>query len=368
LEGHLTRKLQNFCEPLNDFSQSYYTASRELFQKHGKPDWTPFPDCPSVYYGNVITDNQNELLNILLEVDISTGSFRVNGCPVSYLPTNIESHPDFQRTFPAKSFEVQPYKYQAGRVITRSLHLGSSYSFYIQSDGSLIITEHLDGGKTRQLVPHQFLKGNVPYSLVHDYTHWVTFKKSTSKGGRTTRDVVCVEFFFRTPNEPSKLFTLRPSYRLDMETRRLLELETNKEIVCIRSQDFKHIDSILTTLEHYRHVLMYATAGNTPHYTVLLPRMGLQFDEIPVGTRIELWSLEFRGMKIAENQQIDTLIGLQNRLLLEDTDQCTNNLGKQNSILLIPHGTPIVCEDHNIVIDTKELRSPPFFAYEVDPR
>lgn len=52
-----------------------------------------------------------------LQIDIIKGKFLVDGCPVGYLPVEIEKHPDFLRVFGAKSFEVQPYAFQVGRMV-----------------------------------------------------------------------------------------------------------------------------------------------------------------------------------------------------------------------------------------------------------
>jgi hypothetical protein len=81
-----------------------------------------------------------------------------------------------------------------------------------------------------------------------------------------------------------------------------------------------------------------------------------------------LVSQEYVGMKVSPLQEgIETLIGLKSGLLLEDAQ--INFQAKANSILLVPHGRVIVVPDKGrVVVNVEEVRSPPYFAFEVDVR
>lgn len=139
------------------------------------------------------------------------------------------------------------------------------------------------------------------------------------------------------------------------------------------------------------HMPPVGAANLSYKYTIDLQRMGLQFSVRNAGhegrvfssrfnnqgirksggrRRLgDLISKEYRGMRVSSNQQsLGTLIGLQKGLLLEDADvNCPSHL---NKVLLVPHGEPCVSEtDSSIVtINNHEIRSPPFFSYEVDDR
>jgi len=369
---------------LNLFVKSHYRGAASLFERCGEPSWGYYERSPHVYYSELREHGveKDSPEKTTLQMDAIAGGFLVNGFPVSYLPSYIEEHEDFQRAFPTKSFEVQPYQsYQIGRMITKNKYHESYYSFYLQQDKSLIVTEHYgDEKKERQLVPHRYLKGNVPFRLVENFTHWLCYKSSKSTTmSKSKRELEKIEFFHRDPTFPSKLTCHTPSFVLDIVSSKLTEVvngRAGRNVIDIKSEGLKDILKTTQRLEHDHHVIMFQERKlDGDFFTVELPRMGLRFNVTNISGNqfqrqgrnnrrqgVNMISQEYRGMKVAQNQKLGTLIGLRNGLLLEDANVTTP--ARLNSILLVPHGTPIVHGDHDIEINTETLRNPPFFAFE----
>jgi len=181
---YVEEKIHEECATSNNALLTRFVRRHHTGSSSWKMDslvWYPYLEALQVYHLRVPQEFRHPLE---LQIDIVKGRFLVDGCPVGYLPPTIENHPDFQRVFGNKSFEVQPYGagFQAGRMITKDLFPspgdeGSQYSFYLDMKQQLTITEHrrMKGGIKEQkveLISHNHFKKNVPPFLVKKFSHW----------------------------------------------------------------------------------------------------------------------------------------------------------------------------------------------------
>lgn len=242
--------------------------------------------------------------------------------------------------------QVQPLG--PNKAVTKHAYEGSLYSFNL-NEGTLIVEEIITGtSTTRTLVPSKYLPTNFPHQLEHEYSHWWNEQKQT------------VEFFPRHTKKPLKIMGNKCELLLDISSgRRLKQWENGQFLVDIRCPTFQRIAKVLNRLERTPHIHVWEIDGK---YTIELPRMRLSFVVTGFGINnnsITITSQEYEGMKIAELQQLETLVGLEQGLLL------TNDV---ENILLLPHGTVHLNGHHCISISTTHLSQPPYFRYDVDER
>lgn len=287
-------------------------------------------------------------------IDIITGSFLVDGLPLSRLP-NVVMHSDSYRWFFEDIvFEVQPDAQHNFSTVQK--YNDCSYEFKM-IDHKLIIIERQGNVVERELIDHIEFEDDFPYYLVQNYSHW--WNKNDN----------CIEFRKRTFGKEhfSKVNTI--DYRLNLVNYHLIQETSKRPMLAIKSESYKRIVQQLAGLEHpkYIHILYYAgTETQLPMAKVELLRMNLKFTlECLKKSRrhCDLISNEF-DMRVVRDQTIGTLSGLKQGLLLE-----SKNSDKQ--IILIPNG-PIHVRNNDsfahVSINMKEdsLRSPPFYQYEVD--
>jgi len=291
--------------------------------------------------------------NSVYQVDLITGLFHVNGNPVGKLHHSITVHKDFQRVFSSTIFEVREETRAnsiSGSFSTALKFNNCKYNFYMNVK-ELIITEIHEDGNEYQLISHSHFNGDVPYLLVNEFSHWRHLKTNV--------------IHFRPINFLSPKFAQPPEYTLDLSNKELTQTSTNRNLVDINSTAFQRIVRIMQRLEHINQILVFS---NTEQLIVELPRMALHFNVDRSGV---IHSKEYSGMSIANTQQMETLIGLQNGILLKspDFDEYTTA-----PVLLVPNG-PVSGHrnfeekiHHTVHISTQKLEMPQYFAFEVDIR
>ncbi len=102
VEEYLLRSL-GFRHGINMFLRSHYGGADDL-KFNNDTIWSRYDKAEQVCFVEVKKKNVDE--TVMLQLDIVTGNFLVNGCKVSRLPDAMENHADFHRVFPTMSFEV----------------------------------------------------------------------------------------------------------------------------------------------------------------------------------------------------------------------------------------------------------------------
>lgn len=282
-------------------------------------------------------------------IDIITGSFLVDGLPLSRLPSEIMNSGIYRWFFGNVVFEVQPDA--QGSFCTAQKYNKCSYEFKVKN-GNIIITEKNADNVEKELIDKSIFEDEFPHLLVNNYSHWWNKKEN------------CIEFRQKTFEKKHFSKETTVDYRFNVNSRHLTHEQTQCSMLDIKSQSYEKIIKQLSRMEHpkYIHVLYLAGA----HARVELLRMNLKFTvECPKNPEEHiLVSNEFNGMYVSSEQKIGTLYGLNHGLILKSIN------GDDRKILLIPNGQ-INIESNGIFssvsIDTNiELQSPPFYQYRVD--
>lgn len=325
-----------------------------------------------------------------LQLDLVSGRFLVNGHPIRRLPEAITEHPTFRRVFPRTVFEVQPapnarFGSQQNGVSEQlfdSVHryhekVQAQYTFGLRNFNAddlpidktdvstnksrnersnntepiLIVIERQSSGLEYQLIPHEWLRGVVPFLLIENHSHWLDIRNWV------------IEFRKRTFESP-EFYNVTYKFCINRELNIGLLLDNtlqSRYFVSLCSGSFKAIQSIFSRFEHsnYTHIILSskkdhlvsgALPGNnfqeSPHSSISpslssdnviildLPRMGLQFE---VEGNRDIVSRQYIGMRLATGQKsIGILVGLQHQLLLEPRWDFSD---LENRSIIIPHSS-----------------------------
>ena len=131
----------------------------------------------------------------------------------------------------------------------------------------------------------------------------------------------------------------------------------NQTLVDVKSTTFQELATVFKRITPTGNIHVFVSKLDDETYThpvVQLPKLRNIRFEVEDGNRLA--SIEYKGMRVSENQNFGSLIGLKNGLLLHGSEH-------EDSIFLCPHGQVQVNESGTIEINTVNLRSPAFFKY-----
>lgn len=206
--------------------------------------------------------------------------------------------------------------------------------------GTELIIRTRDGQNEYELVPHTKLIGDFSTHFVEQYFHWLN---------ASTR-----ELEFRPTDDPWKATTKNwHLHYLGMASYMILDRE---RMFDIRKTTAVMISSVLSQLEYPQYIdvtFLPATRRVSAH----LPRLKLDFF---INGQNELECQQFRGMIVDSDQNIGTLNGLVNRLVMRQ---------KTVRSVIIPHGNLEYRQHENHVsvgINTEDMDRVTYHLYTVD--
>ena len=186
--------------------------------------------------------------------------------------------------------------------------------------GDLVIrVQHKDKNDLLQLVPPDKLKGDLPIVLVEDHVHWLNLSTSII-------EIRPLKHLWEQSDENWRINCVDGRYRV---------YKDHQFLVDMRSQTWAMVSSLLRGLDTPEHlVISTSTTGMSPapRLSVALPRHGLSFF---VNSDGDLESDDFKEMVYDENQDIGTLFGLVDRLVLRAKIAVEEGLVPR--CVLVPH-------------------------------
>ncbi|KAL9651875.1 hypothetical protein ABK040_000221 [Willaertia magna] len=288
---------------------------------------------------------------IILHLDSLRGALLINGSPIGRLPESITNHQDYNRIFGNHVFEVQPGSSDNTFVTVHKSH-GSIFRFSLNTaEDNISIVEIRDGVEYTLFSHSHFVNHNnqdLPSILIDNYSHWFDSSNNT--------------ILFRPISFIDSSFTKDIFYQFDLTTREIKEMSSNRYLIDINSNIFKEIYlKILKRLELKNYIHMFINNDNK--ITIDLPLKNLHFTL----ENNNLKSIEY-GMKVSNQWNIKTLIGINNGIILVDEDpQSTRQL------LLMPFGKVKIVENSSglnnhqtVKIDMNSDHS--FIAYNINNR
>ncbi|RMD42864.1 hypothetical protein DV735_g2274, partial [Chaetothyriales sp. CBS 134920] len=281
--------------------------------------------------------------------NLLTGELLVGGLPLARLPTHYTKHPMYCTLFGRSNLEVMPSTISGMQFSTKRDHAGYAIHLRAQevaglSEADLLVRAVRDG-RTYHLVPSRLLAGHFPTFFIQEFVHWYNEEDD------------CVEL--RPAEDPWN--SSADNWKLVREPgdSHWQLARDDQLLVSIKSQTAKAISSILSPLEDISrlHIFLQCSASSLE---IELPRLSLAF-LLKSGTT-SLRSKQFRGFAIDSDQSLETLVGLESRLLLQD-----NATGRR--LVIIPEGRVSYRRDDNhVTVTIAQDAMTKAHAYPVDHR
>lgn len=244
---------------------------------------------------------------------VVTGELRVNGVPLNRLPAEYERNPMYKRLFGNCVLEVMPADVPGMIFSGKKLFAGHEVHFGCVEDaakGQELLVRAVRDGRDRDLV-HPVLLQGLPEAFTRDYVHWYDVGSNT------------VEFCPLSSPWTSSENNWKLSYAEDgvwQLTQREDRILVAPKLLNPESQTASRLAGVFSPLvKPGRLHLIYR-----PLLSVLdieIPTLKLAF-HLHKGWS-EITSHQFRGMTVDREQEIGTLFGLDNKLVLKASSDDT---------------------------------------------
>lgn len=277
--------------------------------------WKPAPSAE--YWLETSSSSLQVLYNTL------TGELLVGGSPLLRLPTSYKKNPLYQPLFGRCAIDVRPSDVAGMSFLSQGTFCGREVHFGMQKTDDSGATEEMllhthDHKSDHDLVPARVLAGYIPEALVRDFVHWYHHETG--------------EIELRRRSTP---WTTDPDGWLLKHGHGTWTLARgNRHVISPLSNAARHVSAILQPLETVMHMhILYSRETN--QVEMQLPRLKLAFHlQSTVQGSQKLWSRQFQGMCIDEDQSIGTLVGLQHKLVLRGDTKTSID----DRMILIPEG------------------------------
>lgn len=291
-----------------------------------------------------------------LQFDILSGSFLINGAPISCLPSQIANHPLYRSIFEHKSFTIYPDK-EPRTYVTKNKYKDSRFKFTSLTSKDIKIQEEIEKENlTLELLPKEiFTQISLPHQLVAKFSHW--YIKSQNK------------IVFRESNWENLSMNFKYEILLDKNyCGSICDVESRQKILPISSPSFQFLyQQFLNRIEDTKYIYAFFVEQNS-QLELFFHRHNFHIDiNLKSEKKIAIVrELGLNGMKISENQSFGTLIGLNSCLLI--TDDKT-----QEKKVIIPfvtqHETSKTNEGQTILnAKWNTLQDSTYLVYDIHPQ
>ncbi|KFA75787.1 hypothetical protein S40288_09660, partial [Stachybotrys chartarum IBT 40288] len=260
-----------------------------------------------------------EVSGILLDVHFNaiTGELLVNGLPRGRLPVEYEQHPTYKLLFGHAAFEAMPVAEPGMRFAASKTFRGFQLQFLLNESSNDLVVRARKNDQIWELLPNRLLEDHLPWRFYRDHVFW--YNPSTSEITLRRNE---------TPwEEDAHLWTISEK-NSDWKVQ---DPEGNR-LVFPTTCTAKSFNAVFEPMEAIfgLHIVFKPQAESIE---IDIPRLRLDFFVEPGSSKIQ--SRQFRGMHIDKAQELETLIGLQTRLVL-----CNSSHNPIQRVVLIPDGTP----------------------------
>ncbi|KAL8690285.1 MAG: hypothetical protein Q9218_004235 [Villophora microphyllina] len=275
--------------------------------------------------------------------NILSGELLVDGRPLGLLPKEYTTNKEYIRIFGAQKLRVSASDMIGMPYMTVNNENG--YTFYFGMRATALVIKAKDNSTIFELIPHTAFTNDVPNFFIEDYVHWfdlnthiVDFRPLRQ---RWTTDVLNWRLVYR-PGGQSSLH------------------QGDARMIDIRSQTCLNTSDVFGGLE--KTTFMDITTSGQSKLQIALPRLGLRFF---LNADNDLECQELR-MVIDSDQCLDTLIGLQSRLVLCAPGRHSRKLDR---LVIIPKGDVLVSreEPHLAVRIAADGRDVQCLRYQYNP-
>ena len=251
--------------------------------------------------------------------NLLTGTLLVNGFPLSKLPDNFRTDPAFVRLFSDQVLEVVPSTHTGMQFCACRKQKGWIVHFALVDQKLIIRAVCPATNETWEHIPPETFSGDLPRSFITKYAHWFNL---------TTRVIE-----FRPLAESWE--ASQETWRLGKEDEKYILRKGSAVVIAPRSQTARIVSKVMSPIERNMDInTIFHEDGDVPTISIDLPRFDISFT-LKKGD-VSIRSKNYCGMWVDKSQCIDSMIGLQNKLVL--TSDIFSNLASRSRIVLVPRG------------------------------
>lgn len=280
------------------------------------PEWWTALALPNDRWITTNTTPSDARATQKIMYNVLEGELLVDNRPIGMLPTSYLRSEVYRRMFGAQILQVVAS--DMPNMLYMTSRRFNEYTVYFGKRKKTVIIRAVRASTVLEVIPHDSLLGDFPSMFVRDYAHWLDLATGV------------VEF-----RHLDAKWTSKPgNWRLSYEPNAVSVMACDDiRLVDVRSPTFIAIMRVFGPLESFQNV--HVTSLGVGKLEIALPRYDLHFYLNSDGRFVcnELCRM------VDPNQNLDTMIGLQNRLVLCGIGPYSS---KHDRILVIPEGQPSV--------------------------
>jgi hypothetical protein len=318
------------------------------------PSTTAWVTAPGQADHCVLTETRGEGGTRPVQYNLLSGELLVNGLPVARAPVEYYTQPLYQTLFGTAAIEVMPATSKGFRYSTkRSFQAHEVQLGMLGAPGKLIV-QATHSGAAIEIVPSDVFSKDLPEHLVQDYVHWYNFRSGDVE--------------FRPAGDPwnpssSAAWSLQKvrgvGWRLIKDGHAILGLQTPSAMaiwdILKPLANASRLNCVLHTIDRF--------------LRVDIPTLRLSFTLAKGDTM--LTSKEYQPMAVDCDQDLGTLVGYRNKLMLKDKNGDRLLLLAEAPVVYAVQGAHVSvnvhCNDNISTVHAIRIcSSPAGFAYSGD--
>ena len=298
-------------------------------------------DAPNDRWIQATSPRPNLNFNDTFHFNLLDAKLLINGQTSNRLPDAYTKHELYVRIFGDQVLSVAPSVMPGFIYMTCQLIEGHSIHFALFDDD--LVIRSVRGNHTWELIPHNRFVGDIPHVLIEEYVHWLDVSSRTVEL-RPLKHLWALESC-----KWRLTFMANGTARLCDNDCRLLDR---------RSETHRKVMEIFKTLDTEDHVQATLRGGCLE---VCLVRFDIHFSFIDGN-----FFCRELGKMVDPNQQVDTFIGLRNKLVLCGSGNLSKNYDRT---VIIPNGAFKWSKGKSHIslhIEVEESTAK-IFQYDIDP-
>lgn len=248
--------------------------------------------------------------------NLITGELLVNGLPRGRLPSNYEAHATYKLLFGHTAFEALPSTEPQMRFTASKLFHGYEIQFLLGDNDKDLAVRAKKDGQMWELLPNRLLLGILPSTFTRDYVYWYDASTST--------------IVLRPVDNPWE--DEDSGWVMTQDNAKWTARNDYDTLVFPTTGTAGAFGALFEPLERLLG-LNIVFNKQKESLSIHIPRLNLEFSVNHSSYTIH--SRQYKGMYVDKNQGIETIIGLQNKLVLCDSEGYSSS-----RMVLIPRDTP----------------------------
>ncbi|KAF8123615.1 hypothetical protein EV363DRAFT_1547333, partial [Boletus edulis] len=275
------------------------------------------------------------------------------------LPSAVTGDEDYKTLFTSRELMVVASDLPGMDFVTMSVISGHLVHFAVRGynptsrlrmSRTVIRAQRRDTGDIFEYIPRRVLEEDLPTSVVADHVSW--FNLSTS--------IIEIRPIRKPWEQSSDNWTIR------LRSRQLCATKGGETLVGKHNATWAMVSSRLQCLDDPENLIVTVSPVDTAQpsslrLSITLPRYGLSFFVNEVN---DLESRDFKDMVYDEDQCIETLFGLANRLVLRRKTLIEADLIPK--LILIPHGDSVYKNGDSVYVRYGSSGPVRYYTYQAD--